>query len=287
MVLIIFFYFFNSLFAQTWSWAKQAKGGGQEDAYGLAIDKTGNTYLTGGWQEFYNDSLIFGNVKITTSATGYGFETFLVKYSPAGTPLWAVTSNSIRNTGTSFGNSVATDAIGNEYVTGHFKGRVNFGANFLTSMAPNVFLTKYNAAGNILWIRTSHVSDSLLPRLENSGTSVATDLANNIYITGTFRDTIYFGTDTLISADTGRAVFLVKYDPNGNVLWATSAGGKKMDESLSVTTDKYNNAYITGFYNSSSISFGPHTLTNAGLRDIFIAKYNAAGNSIWAKSAGG
>ena len=47
--------------------------------------------------------------------------------------------------------------------------------------------------------------------------------------------------------------------------------------------------FRSGYFASSSITFGSYTLTNAGAGtfDLFLAKYNADGDAMWATSAGG
>src|SRR5690606_28720910 len=82
-------------------------------------------------------------------------------------------------------------------------------------------------------------------------------------------------------------IFLVKYNASGKVLWATHAGGTGNDNSNSVSTDALGNVYITGNFMSESITFGTDTLTRKGYSDIFLAKYDARGNALWAKSVGG
>jgi hypothetical protein len=72
-----------------------------------------------------------------------------------------------------------------------------------------------------------------------------------------------------------------------NWQWAKSDGGTSTDASDGVCTDASGNVFITGLFLSSTITFGTTTLTNAGSTDIFIVKYDATGNVLWAKSAGG
>ncbi|CAN5610385.1 hypothetical protein BH11BAC1_BH11BAC1_02690 [soil metagenome] len=73
-----------------------------------------------------------------------------------------------------------------------------------------------------------------------------------------------------------------------NWSWAHSAGsGNGGDgEGFNVATDASGNLYVTGFF-SYSITFGTNTLNSAGGTAVFLAKYDSAGNVLWAKSAGG
>src|ERR1041385_4184161 len=72
-----------------------------------------------------------------------------------------------------------------------------------------------------------------------------------------------------------------------NWVWAKSGAGNLTDEGYAVCTDNSGNSYITGFFESPTITFGTFTLTNNGVSDMFIAKYDQNGNVLWAKSAGG
>ena len=72
-----------------------------------------------------------------------------------------------------------------------------------------------------------------------------------------------------------------------NWQWAKSAGGTGSAFGLIVSTDAIGNVFMTGYFKSPTITFGTTTLTNAGSNDIFIVKYDATGNVLWAKSVGG
>jgi hypothetical protein len=122
---------------------------------------------------------------------------------------------------------------------------------------------------------------------EDKGNSVTTDASGNVYVTGQFvSPTITFGTTTLANAGSNGDMFIVKYNAAGTVLWAKRAGGTGPDEGSSISTDASGNIYVTGYFISPTITFGTTTLSNVGYMDIFIAKYDAAGNVLWAKSAG-
>ncbi|MFC2087896.1 CARDB domain-containing protein, partial [Bacteroidota bacterium] len=82
-------------------------------------------------------------------------------------------------------------------------------------------------------------------------------------------------------------IYIVKYDSNGNVLWAKSIGGSDTDYGKSIVTDTSSNIYVTGYYYSSTLFIEDTILVNNGGADIFIVKYDSIGNMFWAKSVGG
>jgi len=65
-------------------------------------------------------------------------------------------------------------------------------------------------------------------------------------------------------------MFLVKYDANGSVQWAKSAGGTDMDEANSIYVDSKVILYVTGYFESSSITFGSTILTNLDTNNSLI-----------------
>jgi hypothetical protein len=73
-----------------------------------------------------------------------------------------------------------------------------------------------------------------------------------------------------------------------NCEWAKSAGGIYYEGGNSVATDANGNIYMTGYFQSPTITFGSTTLTNPSVVGgaVFIVKYDAAGNLLWAKAAG-
>lgn len=75
--------------------------------------------------------------------------------------------------------------------------------------------------------------------------------------------------------------------PAQNFQWVNYTGSTGSDYAKSVATDNAGNIYMTGYFSSPTIVFGSTTLTNTGSADIFLVKYDAAGNVIWATSASG
>jgi hypothetical protein len=117
----------------------------------------------------------------------------------------------------------------------------------------------------------------------------ATDASGNVYFTGYFlSDSITFGAITLHNTRTGYTdMFITKYDSTGKVIWAHNQGGRDNDRALSVATDSHGNVIVTGYFYSDTIVFGEFTLTSTDVvSDMFVVKYDNAGNVLWAKSEG-
>lgn len=187
---------------------------------------------------------------------------------------WARSKNS------SEGIAISVDAVGNSYTAGYFAGTVSFGAAQLTSSGSyDIFITKYDPSGNCLWTKQAGGSGF------DCGKCISVDPAGNIYIAGTFRSKASFG-NIQLTGNGSDDIFLAKYDPDGNCVWAELAGGNNQDDCLGITIDNSGCSYITGYFQDTA-SFGPVKLLSPGSRDIYIAKYDAHGNCLWAEQTGG
>jgi len=195
--------------------------------------------------------------------------------------------------------SIAADTMQNIFTGGYYVESVKFGATKLTCPIQTIgsFFTKYDSTGKLLWTQGSQINDPGTFQNQNMAKiyATATDQAGNSFITGYFHDSVSFGSNLLVTnayqyGNADGDVFLVKYSPSGNVLWAespatvseTAAGGS------SVTTDSFGNSYITGPF-WDTLVFGSYTLlTNyweSQVRGVsfYLAKYDSNGNVLWAK----
>lgn len=114
------------------------------------------------------------------------------------------------------------------------------------------------------------------------GYGIATDALGNVYIGGSYHDTIIFGTSIFPDFN---GMFIAKYDSLGNLKWGKNIHG--VGYGNNVATDLYGNVYLAGWFQTPTVIFDSDTLTNAGAIDMFLAKYDSSGNFIWAKRAGG
>jgi len=262
-------------------WAKTAKSLWTNDGQGISTDASGNVVVTGG---FYEPWVIFGSDTLTSVGSQ---DFFVVKYDSSGNLLWA---KSAGGNSYEFIKSVSVDASGNILVTGCFQSSsISFDTTTTLFNAGNldIFIVKYDASGNVLWAKSSGGSD------DESGTSVFTDSSNNILVTGYFEsNSITIGSTTLNNYSYSALflptdMFVVKYDSGGNVLWAKSTGGVEDESGNGITCDQIGNIFVTGSFDSDSVSFGAHTLLNSGDHDIFVLKYNTSGNEDWATTGNG
>jgi PKD repeat protein len=115
--------------------------------------------------------------------------------------------------------------------------------------------------------------------------NVATDVYGNVYVTGSFKRFVTFGSITLENGSSlYTTVFIAKCDPSGNWLWAKSAGGAYNDYAYDIAVDNMSNVYVTGSF-CGSASFGGTTLAGAEEDGLFVAKLDGEGNWLWAKKA--
>ena len=269
---------FNFLNAQSWIWAKSSSGTGggskAQSGYAATTDSVGNVYAAG----FFNTKTItFGSITLNNSdSTFYDF--FLVKYDGNGNVIWA------RSGGGAQGNdeiyNIKTDRNGNIYITGFFESAVmSIGTfTFANTASTKSFIAKYDSNGNVLWVKKP------IGFGNDRSESIAIDAAGNSYITGYYSGTVNFGTGNLTSS----ALFdfyLVKYDVNGNTVWSKSGSGPSMEEGISIECDIHGDLIVTGRFQGDSAVFDTETLisNNPGYNQLFIVKYDANGNIIWAK----
>lgn len=254
-------------------WAQSFGGSGYDGVEDICVDPSGNIILTG----FYNSSpLIIDGISLPNSG---GSDMFVVKFDPTGNAIWA---NRAGSGSYDDGYGVITDNNGNVFVVGIFQSStITFGGYTLNNGGDNdVYLVKYDSGGVAQWAKRAGGSSW------DNGFGVGTDGLGNAYISG------YFGSSTmtfdgLTVSLSGGSIFLAKYDPLGNALWAVNDGGSGVDLNAAVSTDQSGNSYITGYFTSSTAFFGIWPLSNSGGADIYIAKYDASGGVVWAKRAGG
>jgi hypothetical protein len=230
-------------------WTKLMGTTEAEVGYDVAIDSSGNSYVTG---------FTAGTLDGTSAGMS---DIFLVKYNSSGDKQWT------RQLGANmhdYGYAVAVDSSGNAFVTGTTTGNL-VGSSFGGYNTPDTFLVKYNSSGTKQW--TAQVGESAW----NGGHDVTTDSSGNAYVTGYTRGTI----DGL-SNQGGQDMFLMKYNSSGTRQWSRMLGTSEDNYGNGIALDSSNNIYVTGYTED-----GLDGNSSAGEGDIFLVKYNSSGTKQW------
>lgn len=146
----------------------------------------------------------------------------------------------------------------------------------------DIFIAQTNSNGVVQWAKKAGGNDINM----DIGNDIALDVSGNCYIVGNYRGTGNFDNIELTdSADNGIFGFLAKYDNSGSCVWVKKIEGLVYDVS-GLALDKDSNPYLTGSFFGEAY-FDSVSLISNGIDDIFVAKYSASGNCLWAKNAGG
>ena len=267
-------------------------GGYVDSGNGIAVDASGNAYVTGG------TACIFPTTPgafQTTCLSGGDNSAFVSKLNAAGSAfVYSTYIGGSDNAGATGGNGIAVDASGNAYVAGE-----TYSSNFPTTPgafqttpfqfgAGHAFVSKLNAAGSAL-VYSTYLSGNFV----DSASGIAVDASGNAYIAGMTGSSNFPTTpgafQTTLLGPYGNA-FVTKLSATGSELvYSTYLGGSDCpgdhvagcgDGGTGVAVDASGNAYVTGATHSSDFPTTPGALqaTYGGSEDAFVSKLNALGS---------
>jgi len=249
----------------SWEWSVKAGGQYRDYGQGIAVDSSGNTYVTGVFEE----TVTFGSTSLVSSGN---YDIFLAKLSSSGFWQWAVRGGG-SSSDSVFG--VAVDLSGNAYVTGGFEGTAIFGSTTLVESSYEnhfgTYIAKLNSS-SISWEWA--VKGGIQGEDDYGNNGVTVDSSGNAYVTGSFEGTIILGSTSLVSSG-NYDIFLAKLSSDGSWEWAVKAGGQTEDHGIGIAVDSSGNAYVTGTFRGTA-TFGSTSLTRDGDTDIFIGKLSSA-----------
>ncbi|MCD4657271.1 MAG: putative Ig domain-containing protein [Planctomycetes bacterium] len=268
-------------------------------------------YSTGMWGEFalgvtYDST---GNAIYVVGSYDDGRYSFCCKYSPAGISLWAKRL-SITNHRWSYTDSRAYDVLvdnGQVYLSGYFGypsknyvTTVDFdpgaGTSTVSSNTRAAFLVALNSSnGAFVWVATWGEDTVHNPNKIVSGTSLAVDSNNNVYVAGAFRGTIDFDPSAGIHNKTASSAnendaYLLCLNNSGVFQWVKTIGSSGHDSASGVTIDTSDNIYITGYITGTTDldpGSGTDNHISNGSNDCYVLKLNDSGDFVKANSWGG
>ncbi|HET6246046.1 MAG: OmpA family protein [Bacteroidetes bacterium] len=254
---------------------------GNLDGYFLKISPSGkvvwaNKLGNKGEDRAYSISYNNGNIFIAGQEENNGvINAYLSKYSSSAALQWSLKAES---TSPSLGKLVVSDVNGNSFFIGSFYGELKIGNNTLkNSGASDIFLSKINSQGKVEWVK--HLAGAGY----EIALSSAIDKDANIYITGSYTDSISINGNSIYS-NGGEDAFYTKISPEGKCLWLKNIGNRKNDVGTSILTDNFLNCYLAGRYTLSA-HFDKQTLTAKAGNAVYMAKLNSKGSFEWVINA--
>ncbi|MCB1182508.1 T9SS type A sorting domain-containing protein [bacterium] len=260
--------------------------GADDQGRAVALDPTGNTWLTG----YFNGTVDFdpgpGVVALTAPA---GQEAvYVVGYDGTGAVIFARSFGGI-------GRGIATDAAGNVYVTGEIgTGGVDVDPGpdevVLVWTEGRVFLVSYDPAGNLRF--GFNFGGGVTNRIE-SGYDIGLDAAGNVYLTGVVNEETDFDPtagEVLAPTSGITDAFVASYTSLGGVRWGFVLGSRLLDAGYGLGVDGQGDVVVTGVF-SDTLDFDPGpavaAIATAGQRDTYVAGYDSDGQYRFAGSIGG
>lgn len=281
------------------SYSTYLGGNGNDQGNGIAVDTTGNTYITG-----QTGSTNFPTLSPFQAATGGGgSDVFVTKLNANGNAL--IYSTYLGGSSTDFGNAIAVDTQGNAYITGRTDS-TNFPLqNALQGSlggGTQAFVAKLNSSGNGLDYSTYLGGTNPGPTGDTglgTGYGIAVDAQGSAYVTG-FTTAANFPTVNAFQpirggspSDRSQDAFVTKFNPAGNALiYSTYLGGSNpqgtasgVDTGFGIAIDTQGNAYVSGTTSSTTFpTANPFQATLNGTnldgQDAFVTKLNPQGNAL-------
>ncbi len=255
--------------------------GNMTTGYGIAVDGSGNAYVTG-----YTSNPNFPTTPGAYQTQYAGTGTFVTKLNATGSAL--LYSTFLGPDSTNQPNGIAVDGSGNAYITGKTSSTAfpTTPGAFQTVYGggnTNAYVTKLNATGSALVYSTYLGGNGA-----DVGYGIAVDGAGNALVAGQTYSTNFpttagaFKSSAPSPAGSGDA-FVTKLNATGSALvYSTYLGGNSYDGANAIALDASGNAYITGYTASTNFptTTGAFRTTLAGFQSAVVTKLNATGSAL-------
>ncbi len=253
------------------NWIRTAGGKGNEQGDAVKC-KNGFLYVTGRFE----DSAWFSGTGIKSAGST---DLFVAKYDLNGSLLWVRSAGGLS---ADYPTAIDADDDGNIYVSGAYENSITLDTATLTTtnLYGESFYAKYDANGNLQWARTTKGNNF------NLLTGLACDNQGSFFMTGFFGGNFRVQSASINAQTVSYDILLAKVDGNGNLQWLERAGGAFEDESNAVCTDGAGNVFITGYF-AGTAYFDGNSVTYNDYSDVFVAKYDPAGNNVWVHDGNG
>jgi hypothetical protein len=280
--------------AQTPQWVLKIGGAGVDAGIDCKIAPNGTIYVIGNFSGTVDLDPGPGVYNVTSAGQ---IDVFAACFTPSGTFIWGF---GMGGPNREDAHQIAVDAASNLIISGSFQGGMDFDPGVGVAMIPfgggvgggggDGFVAKYSSTGAYLWAKGLGGTSQY-----DYADGIATDESGNIYVGGTF-NTFMMATPTLsFSAATAGPGYLIKYDPAGNLIWGHNLGEATIATDFIIRSIVIQQGYIYCCGNfKGNANFCPWgtstylTATPGALQyDGFVAKYDTAGNIVFANQIKG
>jgi hypothetical protein len=245
-------------------------GSGDDYGSGVAVDGSGNAYVTG-----YTLSTDFPTQNpYQTDRTSH--DVFVTKLSPSGTSL--VYSTYLGGNDADYGDGIGVDSVGSACVTGATLSTDFPTVNPLQADQPlsDGFVAKLSPSGDGLVYSTYLGGDG-----SDSGRGIAVDGAGNAYVIGDTQSTNFPTHDPYQTDQPVGDAFVTKVaSSGGSLLFSTYLGGNALDNGIGIAVDGAGRVYATGRTLSTDFPTKHPYQTDQPSRDVFVTQLAPSGNTL-------
>lgn len=245
-------------------WAKSIQSANSNYVNQVIVDHIGNINIVGDFQGIAD----FDPSNATFSMTTIGNKSaFFAKYSPQGQ---FINATMIGGSGFEIGKAIAVDLQDNIYITGDFRGVVDFdpsgSTHFVTSSGiRDIFVAKYTTQGELVW------ANKIGGTGDDQATAITLDNNNEVFVAGYFNGSMTLSNLKTFTSAGNTDIILARYNSDGLLKYAVCYGGGNGDEAIGLIANNAGDIYNIGWIQGVS-NFGNTTLNSAGDRDIYLAK---------------
>jgi hypothetical protein len=271
----------------SYQWTKQFGATNTASVKKSITDGSGNIYSIG---DFYGTVDFDSGTGITNLTSGGQSDVFVLKTDASGVFNWAFKIGSAQFESAS---SITLDNAGQLAITGKYRTTVDFDPSASTFNLSSVsasydgFIATYSAGGNFINAITlggSLQSDVVIDAKFNAN--------NDLFVVGNFEGTVDFDPSVISNTLTsigGSDAFFASYTSSLTLNWVHAIATPSNDIISALAIDASNDIIITGGF-SGTCDFNPSvattTLTAIANYDIYVAKYDMAGNYIFCFTIG-
>ena len=248
------------------------------ELHGIDVDAEGNLYVTGSCAS--SAGATFNGTTYVPGVSGNGYNRYLVRYRPDGTPAWARFSGDVTCTT----SEVRQDGAGALYWAGLLFAEADFDTYHIdgptNGSTPDFHLCKLDTAGNYLWVREGPDGNG-----NGAGPGLQQYLAlgadGTILLAGTGKGTLAWDEGITVQINGASDPLLMGFDPDGTLHWCIHGDSNdQFDKAHGLGVGADGSIYITGV-SRQTIAFGEQVIPiTSNINTPFVVRYGYPSTSV-------